>query len=123
LLLGGTCNARPWRISSVEAHDAPQGGQDEISGLGFWNGNGTIKLLEADLESGAMLIERCLPGTTLPSEPEPRQDEVVANLLKQIWSRTRNPSDLLGFRPLSLMIELWCRETIAQRRLWPDTEL
>jgi streptomycin 6-kinase len=98
-------------------------GQDEISGLGFWNGNGTVKLLEADLESGAMLLERCLPGTTLHSEPEPRQDEVVANLLKQIWSLTRNPCDLLGFRPLSLMIELWCRETIAQRHLWPDTGL
>jgi streptomycin 6-kinase len=98
-------------------------GQDEISGLGFWNGNGTVKLLEADLESGAMLLDRCLPGTTLHSEPEPRQDEVVANLLKQIWSLTRNPCDLLGFRPLSLMIELWCRETIAQRHLWPDTGL
>jgi streptomycin 6-kinase len=98
-------------------------GQDEISGLGFWNGNGIVKLLEADLESGAMLLERCLPGTTLHSEPEPRQDEVVANLLKQIWSPTRNPSDLSGFRPLSLMIEFWCRETIAQRHLWPDAGL
>ena len=98
-------------------------GQDEISGLGFWNGNGIVKLLETDLESGAMLLERCLPGTTLHSEPEPRQDEVVANLLKQIWSLTRNPSDLSGFRPLSLMIEFWCRETIAQRHLWPDAEL
>lgn len=97
--------------------------QDEISGLSFWNGNSTVKLLEADLESGAMLLERCLPGTTLHSEPETRQDEVVANLLKRIWSLTRNPSDLLGFRPLSLMIELWCGETIAQRHLWPDTGL
>jgi streptomycin 6-kinase len=98
-------------------------GQDEISGLAFWNGTGTVKLLEADLESGAMLLERCLPGTTLHSEPETRQDEVVANLLKRIWSLTRNQSDLLGFRPLSLMIELWCGETIAQRHLWPDTAL
>ena len=98
-------------------------GQDEISGLGFWNGNSTVKLLEADLESGVMLLERCLPGTTLHSEPETRQDEVVANLLKRIWSLTRNPSDLVGFRPLSLMIEFWCGETIAQRHLWPDTEL
>jgi streptomycin 6-kinase len=98
-------------------------GRDEISGLGFWNGNGIIKLLEADLESGAMLLERCLPGTTLHSEPETRQDEVVARLLKRIWSLTRNPTDLLGFRPLSLMIELWCGETIAQRHLWPDTGL
>jgi streptomycin 6-kinase len=98
-------------------------GQDEILGLRFWNGNGTVRLLEPDLESGAMLLERCLPGTTLHSESETRQDEVVANLLRRIWSHTRNPSDLLGFRPLSLMVELWSGEAIAQRHLWPDAEL
>lgn len=99
-------------------------GRDEISGLRFWNGESTVKLLEADPESGAMLLERCLPGTTLHAEPETRQDEVIANLLKRIWSLTRNPSlDLLGFRPLAQMIELWNCETLAQRDLWPDNEL
>lgn len=97
--------------------------QDEISGLRLWNGNSTVKVLEADLESGAMLLERCLPGTTLHSESETSQDEVVAHLLKRIWSLTRSPSNLLGFRPLSLMVELWCGETLAQRRLWPDAGL
>jgi streptomycin 6-kinase len=98
-------------------------GQDEISGLCFWNGNSTVKVLEADLESGAMLLERCLPGTTLHCESETRQDEVVANLLKRIWSLTPAPSDLPGFRPLSLMVEFWCGETIAQKHFWPDTGL
>jgi streptomycin 6-kinase len=98
-------------------------GQDEIPGLRFWNGQGTVELLEAELESGAMLLERCLPGTTLHSETETRQDEVVATLLKRIWSLTGSPSELSGFRPLSLMVELWCSETITQRHLWPDTEL
>jgi streptomycin 6-kinase len=98
-------------------------GQDEIAGLLIWNGNCTVKVLEADLDSGAMLLERCLPGTTLHSESETRQDEVVANLLKGIWSLTRSPSDVLGFRPLSQMIELWCEETISQRRFWPDAGL
>jgi streptomycin 6-kinase len=98
-------------------------GQDEILGLRFWDGNSTVKLLEADLESGAMLLERCLPGTTLHSEPEIRQDEVVTILLRRIWNHTRSASDLPGFRPLSLMVELWSGETIAQRHLWPDAEL
>lgn len=98
-------------------------GQDEIVGLRFWGGDGTVKLLEADLESGAMLLERCLPGTTLHSEAETKQDEIVANLLRRMWSRTRNASDLRDFRHLSLMVELWCGETLAQRDQWPDTEL
>ena len=89
----------------------------------LWNGNGTVKLLEADLESRAMLLERCLPGTTLHSESETRQDEVVANLLRRIWIPTRSGYDFPNFRPLSLMVELWSGETIAQRHLWQDAEL
>jgi len=98
-------------------------GADEIVGLRFWDGNGTVKLLEADLESGALLLERCLPGTSLHSEPETIQDEVVANLLKRTWSLTPSPFNLSGFRPLSMMIELWRDETVAQRHLWPDAGL
>ena len=98
-------------------------GRDEIPGLRFWRGNGIVQLLEADLESGSMLLERCRPGTTLHSESERTQDEVVANLLRRIWSHTRIKSDLAGFRPLSLRVDLWSRETIAQRHLWPDAEL
>jgi streptomycin 6-kinase len=98
-------------------------GQDEIAGLRFWNGNTAVKLLEADFESGAMLLERCLPGTTLHTESETRQDEVVANLLKQIRGPAPSSSDLSGFRPLSLIVELWRHDTVAQSNLWPDTGL
>ena len=98
-------------------------GRDEIVGLRFWNGNGTIRLLEADLESGSMLLERCLPGTTLRSEPEIEQDQVVAKLLNRIW-RLGLPSGVdPAIRPLSLMVEYWCSETIAQKGHWPDAGL
>lgn len=98
-------------------------GRDEILGLRLWNGSSTVRLLEADLESGAMLLERCLPGTTLHSELETKQDEIIAGLLKRMWSHTRGASDLQNFRPLSLMIEFWSSETLSQRHLWPDPEL
>lgn len=98
-------------------------GQDEILGLRVWDGNPTVRLLEAHEESGAMLLERCLPGTTLHSQPEPPQDEIVANLLRRIWSRTPSASTQRDFRPLSLLIDLWSAETLAQKHLWPDAEL
>ena len=98
-------------------------GQDEILGLRFWNGRSTVQLLEADLDSGAMLLERCSPGTTLHAEPETTQDEVVANLLRQLWAQTHSPSDVSGFRPLAAMLKLWSDETVGQRQLWPDAEL
>jgi len=34
-------------------------------GLRFWDGNPTVEVLEADEELGAMLMERCEPGTAL----------------------------------------------------------
>ena len=37
----------------------------EADGLRFWNGNGTVRLFEADEKSGAMLIELCEPGSPL----------------------------------------------------------
>jgi len=98
-------------------------GRDEIAGLRFWRGEGIVTLLEADEESGSMLLERCLPGTELRSEPEPKQDEIIAGLLKRIWPASSHPNALSAFRPLSEMIAYWRRETLEQRHLWPDEGL
>jgi hypothetical protein len=37
-----------------------------------------VQLREADERLGAMLIERCLPGTELRELPEPEQETVIA---------------------------------------------
>src|ERR1051325_5080435 len=42
-------------------------GEHEIDGLRFWDGDPTVRLLKTDRELGAMLLERCQPGTTLRS--------------------------------------------------------
>ena len=57
-------------------------GEHELQGLRFWDGDPTARLLEADEELGAMLLERCEPGTTLRGLPEPEQDLVIAGLLR-----------------------------------------
>ena len=98
-------------------------GEDEIRGLRYWRGKSIVQLLAADEDSGAMLLERCRPGTILRLEPEPVQDEIIAAILKRLWALTNGAESLLGFRPLSQMIELWCRETTAQKHLWPDAGL
>src|ERR1022692_2405026 len=60
-------------------------GEHEIQGLRFWNGDPTVQLLKADDELGAMLLERCEPGTKLRALPEPEQDLVIAGLLRRLW--------------------------------------
>ena len=98
-------------------------GKDEIQGLRYWGGRSMVKLLEADDDSGAMLLERCLPGMILQSESEPAQDGIIAAVLKRVWEFTSTTISLSGFRPLSQMIDFWRQETIAQRRFWPDPGL
>lgn len=94
-------------------------GADELPGLRFWDGDATVRLLEADADLNAMLLEHCEPGTVLRQRPEPEQDIVIAGLLRRLWRRPATPH---AFRPLSAMIAHWTDETIAAPR-WPDAGL
>ena len=125
----GTCS---WVAPVIRRDHAPavlklamphMEGEHEIEGLRFWNGNPTVKLIEADDQSGAMLLERCQPGTSLRSEPEASQDEVIARMLKRIRSANSQSRGLQQFRHLSEMLEVWQRGTLAQKQNWPDAGL
>lgn len=94
--------------------------EHEADGLRFWNGNPTVRLLEADDALGAMLLERCEPGTSLGMLLEPEQDVVLAGLLPRLW---KTPPADHRFRPLGVMIEHWIAETMEQRAEWADEAL
>jgi streptomycin 6-kinase len=94
--------------------------EHELHGLRFWDGDPTVRLLEADEDLNAMLLERCEPGTVLRVLPEPEQDVVIAGLLRRLW---RSPSAPHPFRPLSVMTGYWSEETLADAERWPDKGL
>ncbi|TAM81905.1 MAG: hydroxyurea phosphotransferase [Acidobacteria bacterium] len=94
--------------------------EHEIQGLRFWDGDPTVRLLKADEGYGAMLLERCLPGTTLRMRPEAEQDLVITDLLRRLW---RSPSVPHPFRPLSLMTKYWSGLSLADAEKWPDAGL
>jgi streptomycin 6-kinase len=95
-------------------------GEHEIQGLRFWNGDPTVRLLEADDDLNAMLLERCEPGTALRVLPEPEQDIVIARQLNRLW---RSPSPPHQFRPLSALTAYWSSETRGQAERWSDPGL
>ena len=55
-------------------------------------------------QTAALLLERCVPGTTLAERPEDEQDHVIATALRRLW---REPADGEVFRPLHVMCEYW----------------
>ncbi|MBA3507564.1 MAG: hypothetical protein H0T80_17545, partial [Betaproteobacteria bacterium] len=83
-------------------------------------GNPTVRVLEADEDLNAMLLELCVPGTALRQLPESKQDVIIAGLLRRLW---RIPSAPHPFRPLSAMTARWTAETIADKEKWPDAGL
>ena len=95
-------------------------GEHEIEALRFWEGDPTVRLLRADDQVHAMLLERCDPGTVLRNLPELEQDVVIARLLRRLW---RIPSAPHPFRPLSAMTAHWTKETISDAYRWPDAGL
>jgi streptomycin 6-kinase len=95
-------------------------GEHEIDALRFWNGDPSVRLLDADDSLGAMLLERCQPGTSLRTLSEPEQDRIIARLLGRLW---RPPVPPHRFRPLSVMTTFWCEETLNRSGEWADSGL
>jgi streptomycin 6-kinase len=81
----------------------------EADALREWRGRGAVVLraVEEFDDTVALLLERCVPGTTLADRPEPEQDEVIAALLCGLW---RPPSAGHRFRPLQVMCDEWADE-------------
>lgn len=88
--------------------------EHEAAGLALWDGNGTVRLLEATTvgDTPALLLERCVPGTTLAHVAGPDDcDAVVAGLLQRLW---REPPPGPAVRPLQQMCDEWAAG--AERR-------
>lgn len=95
-------------------------GADEARGLRLWDGDPTVALLAHDAASGAMLLERCEPGTPLRSRPAAEQDAVIGHVLRRLH---RAPPLGHGLRPLDTMLAAWSAATRRNEARWIDAGL
>lgn len=83
----------------------------EGDALRHWAGEGAVRLLAEDESTGALLVERCLPGTALwEVEDEEEAFVVVGDLLSRLWKPA--PAEH-RFRELSVEAERWIDEIPA----------
>jgi streptomycin 6-kinase len=94
--------------------------EHEIDALRFWAGEPTVVLIDSDVEDNAMLLEACVPGTSLRMLPESEQDVVIADLLRRLWRRPVAPHP---FVPLSVMTAHWGNAARSDAERWPDAGL
>src|SRR5205823_7073971 len=81
--------------------------RNEIAALRLWDGEGAARLLEADPELGALLVERLEPGSMLVEVAERDDDAataVAAGVLAALWRPLPAQPGLGGLRRL----ESWC---------------
>lgn len=74
--------------------------EDEPLALRLWDGDGAVRLLDEYPRRGAMLLERCVPGTTLPPEIGLT---VMLGLLPRLWK----PASAPPFRSLAEEAAHW----------------
>ncbi len=78
--------------------------RNEIAALRLWDGDGAVRLLDAEPDQGALLLERLEPGTMLLDVAGANEDQatlIAAKVLRKLW-RPARPAD--GLRSL----ESWC---------------
>jgi streptomycin 6-kinase len=78
--------------------------RNEIAALRLWNGRGAARLLAAEPDVGALLLERLEPGTMLvevADSDDTAATLIASGLLRELW-RPAPPGH--GLRPL----ESWC---------------
>lgn len=82
--------------------------EHEADALDHWEGVGAVRLLEHDPGRRALLIERCLPGTTLwQLRDEEEANRIAATVLRRLW---RPPPPGYAFRPLAGEAFRWAEE-------------
>ena len=87
-------------------------GVHEADALERWDGEGAVRLLARDDESGALLLERAEPGTTLSEAPNAL--DVLIGLLPRLWKSGD------GFHTLEDEVGYWVDEIerdVRDRRL------
>lgn len=73
--------------------------ENEIRTLQLYNGEGCAKLVKADAEQGAMLLEKLQPGTMLCTETD--EEGVIQNFC-HVWKQIRRPLPVEGDFPTVL---------------------
>ncbi|HEU5357233.1 MAG TPA: aminoglycoside phosphotransferase family protein [Actinocrinis sp.] len=88
----------------------------EAEGLRLWSGRAAVRLLEADRDHLAVLIERCEPGTTLAESDQLTPDRrllIGGQLLYELWSVP--PPQQTGLESLADVTAEWA--DIAEARM------
>jgi streptomycin 6-kinase len=94
------------KVNLVESEN-----EHEAQALAFWPDDASVRVLQDDPKLGALLLERCVPGTTLWELPDDEALAIAVHVLERLWS-AGNPGP--PFRRLADEAPTWS-EVLATR--------
>jgi len=83
--------------------------EHESDALACWNGSGAVRLLARADERRALLVERCLPGSSLWDVEEDEANEIAVGVLVQLWAAP----PIAAFRSLADEAARWANSLPA----------
>jgi streptomycin 6-kinase len=88
--------------------------RSEPDALRHYAGHGAVRLHAVDRCSGAMLLERVRPGTSLALHPDPDAAlDIACRLLRRLWRPPKTPHPFQTVRDLAMT---WAQELPARHR-------
>jgi streptomycin 6-kinase len=69
----------------LKVHYPNRENEHEAAALRHWNGNGAVRLLDEDPDLGALLLERCVPGTPMSAATPDEALGAFVDLLPRLW--------------------------------------
>jgi streptomycin 6-kinase len=81
--------------------------EHEADALGWWDGRGAVQLFAHDPQRRALLLERCVPGTSLGTEYDDVALGIAARLMQRLWAP---PSEDVPWRLLETEAARWLDE-------------
>ena len=82
--------------------------EHEAAALAHWDGDGAVRLLAHDPERNALLLERCVPGSSLLDEPDEDGFRIAASVLLALHRRPVAPGH--PFTPIAVTAARWAVE-------------
>jgi streptomycin 6-kinase len=83
----------------------------EAEALRFLDGQGAGRLLDVSEDGFSLLLERCVPGTSLWSLKDAERDAVAASILPRLW---RSPTPDAPFVTLTDLMHRWSEEILQE---------
>lgn len=69
----------------------------EVNALRHYNRIGAVGLIDADLDDGWMLMERCVPGRRLVDLPDEVETIAIAvSVMQRLWRPVQNPEQFFS---------------------------